>query len=383
LFLSLVKEAKVAGDDGDVSTVCNEAIGGSIMDNVPLADEHIVFYFNGLDPDNKVSEIVASVNVKTVTAAVITQLIIQLRDTLAMYGLFVTMATSDAAGCNWVSYSDSLSTHTFRDALPTSILQQYPTIDYDVRCLMKCPVTGQWIMFVPDMPHLNRLECISSKRRLMFGKCPVTLGLIQDIWLAMGGNSAQLQQTILTCNHFEKNAYTRMNVSLAVQVLSESVATMITEAMDGDVILPLQEKGMYQHVRDLCRNMNMVVDICNGRDGPHTPDNAADRQKCLLEILRWFSTWKALHDKRLNAGDATKFNFFAKETWFCIRALLLSHVTAIQIYCIEKREKINPRSMNTDAVENHFANARQMTGGSHNKITAAGFDSSDRKSSMC
>jgi hypothetical protein len=102
-----------------------------------------------------------------------------------------------------------------------------------------------------------------------------------------------------------------------------------------------------------------------------------------LEILQWFSKWKALHDERLKAGDATEFNFFAKETWFCIRALLLGHVTAIQMYCTEKGEKINPRSMNTDAVELHFGNVRQMVGGSHNKITAAGFDSGDRKSSMC
>lgn len=160
----------------------------------------------------------------------------------------------------------------------------------------------------------------------------------------MGGNSAQLQPTKLTYDHFVKTAYSRMKVSLAVQVLSESVSTMITE--------------MYQHVRDLCRNLNMVVDICNGRDGLHTPENAAERQGRLLEILQWFSTWKALHDERLKAGEAMEFNFFAKETWFCIRALLLSHVTAIQIYCIEKHEKINPRSMNTDAVVNHFANAR-------------------------
>ena len=43
-------------------------------------------------------------------------------------------ATSDAAGCNWVSYRDTLSTHTFCDALPHEILDKYPMVDFDLKC---------------------------------------------------------------------------------------------------------------------------------------------------------------------------------------------------------------------------------------------------------
>jgi hypothetical protein len=100
---------------------CNEDDGvhqNSILDNLPLAQEHLVFKFSSIDPHIKCSEIVASVNVTKVTPGAITSVIIALRDLLPMVGLHVGMATSDAAGCNWVSYHDTLSSHTFRDALP-------------------------------------------------------------------------------------------------------------------------------------------------------------------------------------------------------------------------------------------------------------------------
>jgi hypothetical protein len=85
----------------------------SILDNLPLAEEHLIFKFSSIDPGVKCSEIVALVNVTMVTFGVITSVMIALRDLLPMVGLEVGMATSDAAGCNWVSYCDTLSTHTF------------------------------------------------------------------------------------------------------------------------------------------------------------------------------------------------------------------------------------------------------------------------------
>jgi len=101
----------------------------------------------------------------------------------------------------------------------------------------------------------------------------------------------------------------------------------------------------------LCEKWNDVVVITNGKDGPHAPENAIERQTTLLDILSWFSGWKILHDKRAQAGDANEFNFFADETYFCIRSLLLAHVAAIHMYFVEHGKKTNPRSMTTDAVE--------------------------------
>ena len=167
-----VKDAERNEDDG--------VHQNSILDNLPLAQEHLVFKFSSIDLHIKCSEIVVSVNVTKVTPGAIPSVIIALRDLLPMVGLHVGMATSDAAGCNWVSYRDTLSSHTFRDALPRVILDKYPMVDFDAKCLMTDPVTNEWIVFLPDMPHLTKdiatsLELSSSKtskQNLMRGKSP-------------------------------------------------------------------------------------------------------------------------------------------------------------------------------------------------------------------
>merc|ERR1711957_193110 len=116
--------------------------------------------------------------------------------------------------------------------------------------------------------------------------------------------------------------------------------------------------------------MNALIDICNGKHAEHTPENGLDRQHKLLRILDWFSRWKQLHDERVEMEEADEYNFFANETWKCIQSLILVHVSIIQIYCIEKKEKINPRVINTDVVEWFFGDARSMCGGATNKLRA-------------
>jgi hypothetical protein len=331
---------------------------------------------------------VALINVKKVSAAVITSMMIALRDLLPMFGLEMRMATSDAAGCNWVSFCDTLLMCTFRDALPWQILDKYTDIDYNVRCLMKDPVTRQWCIFLPDIPHLtkNILTCLEllfsskSKQKLKLGRVPMNMGMVEDVWLKSDSASGQLHITKLTSLHFEMNAYSWMNVQLTTQFLSASTTEMIQSAMDDDeIMLNLREKGMYRHIWDLCMHWNGVFDICNRQDRPHCPENAVEQQTHLLQTLDWFSKWKALHNEMMREKRATEFIFFADKTLFCIKALLLGHVSAIDIFCAKNEERINPRTMNTDTVEWHFGNARQMVGRSTNKLTAAGFGNADKK----
>ncbi len=66
------------------------------------------------------------------------------------------MAISDATYCNWVSYHNALSMHTFFDVLLCEILEKYTEVDYDVKCLMTNPDTKLQIIFLPDMPHLTK-----------------------------------------------------------------------------------------------------------------------------------------------------------------------------------------------------------------------------------
>ncbi len=85
---------------------------------------------------------------------------------------------------------------------------------------------------------------------------------------------------------------------------------MIRNAIaDDSIVLSLNIKGMYNHVADLCEHWNSVVDICNGRDGPHSPVNAQERQSTLLKTLAWLSRWKQLHDERVAKKQLLEYIF--------------------------------------------------------------------------
>jgi hypothetical protein len=289
-------------------------------------------------------------NVMKAMSGIIRSVIIALRDLLPMVGLQVGMATSDAAGCNWVSYPDTLSTNTFCDALSCKILDKYPMVDFNVKSLMTDPVTNQWIIFLPNMLHLTKNIVTSlelslsknSKHDLRYGKVPVNMQMIEEVWLKCNGASGQLHSTKLISWHFDKNAYSWMNVKLATQLLFQSTVDMIRDAIaDDGIVLSLCIKGMYSHVADLCERWNEVVDICNGRHSLHSPGNTVMRQTCLLDTLVWFSRWKELHDDRMRLKLATEYNFFANKTWFCIKSLLLAHIAVIQIYCVMDNKSIH------------------------------------------
>ena len=384
LFQSMAQQVRdEITDDGETPS------SNSIMDELRLAHEHLVFKWTSIDPKIKCSEIVASINVEKVTPEVVAMVTEQLRNTIPIYGLYCAGQASDAAGANWVAAREITATHSTKDILSEELMNNYPEIDFDVSIVAKDPVSEEWFVFIPDNSHLTKnvvtaIEKSSdkgSKRNIKYGKCPINLGMVEDIWFETGGATLQFHPTKLSIRHFDKNAYSRMNVSLAAQVLSGSVATMVRDAIrDRAVKLQIKNKKMYNHLADLCDNWNTFFDITNGKDGPHTPTNARERQQKLLAILKWFSIWKSNHDGRLAKEKATEYNFFAEETWFCIRALTLAHVCVIEIFCINKNVCVNPRSMNTDTVEWTFGDERQMVGGSHNKLTALGFDRGDKKS---
>jgi len=102
-----------------------------------------------------------------------------------------------------------------------------------------------------------------------------------------------------------------MNVSLAAQLLSSSVTDMNQSAIvDEEMTVYFGNKVVYNHIADLCEKRNDVIDIANGKEGSqHSPDNGVERQKSLLNVLAWFSRWKALHNERIEAKDANEFIF--------------------------------------------------------------------------
>jgi hypothetical protein len=99
MFIAMVQKVKNTQSSDD------DERENSILDYLLLAEEHLVFKFSSIDPGVKCLEIVASVYVAKVTSSIITAIMISLRDLLPMVGLEIGMATSDAAGCNWVTGS--------------------------------------------------------------------------------------------------------------------------------------------------------------------------------------------------------------------------------------------------------------------------------------
>ena len=95
---------------------------------------------------------------------------------------------------------------------------------------------------------VTSLELSSSKnlkRNLMYGKVPLNMQMIKEVWLKCDGASGQLQSSKLTSWHFDKNAYSRMNVKLATQLLSQLTVEMIRYAIaDDGITLSLNNKGM-------------------------------------------------------------------------------------------------------------------------------------------
>ena len=98
-----------------------------------------------------------------------------------------------------------------------------------------------------------------------------------------------------------------------------------------------------------------------------------------LNLLEWFLKWKMNHDAAVEDEDSskTKYNFFAAETWKCIQILILSHVTVIQLYCLERGFTVNPRTLCTDTVEQHFGNSKQHHGGSRQGLTVQQMNNAD------
>ena len=204
-------------------------------------------------------------------------------------------------------------------------------------------------------------------------------------WLATGGGTVQLQETKLSWLHFLKDNNSRMDVALALELMSGSCARMMRKAIDDDSITlgDFRNKHVFKSFVVFIEKWDRLVDIMNARDGvQYTPENGRAIQEELLKLLTWLTNWHNDHEEAVKQGMRTEYNFFADETWKCMQMLLLGHVSLIQLYCINRGMTIDPRAINTDPVEHHFGNGRQMVGGSTNSMTTSAWGHSDAKSGL-
>ena len=50
--------------------------------------------------------------------------------------------------------------------------------------------------------------------------------------------------------------------------------------------------------------------------GPHSPENAVERQAKFLSILNWFTRWRILHDENVTKEDANESIFLLTRLGF-------------------------------------------------------------------
>ena len=345
------------------------------MENI--AGHHMVWKYTTVDPDIKFSLVVAREDCESLKAARLEGTLMSLLLALFAYGLDVCSLCGDGATEN-VQLFKSLCTETILDWLSNDTKQEFEKLGLLEEAAMNVvfinPSTGKPIFVVEDMPHVvkrlaNALELSSKKkekRDLRFEKnrYPINLRMLEGVWQALGGGKFHLSECKLGWQHFLKDAYSRMNVSLAVQVLSDTVVIMITKAQDDpDIKLPMQN-FQYDKLKELARHVNNLVDIINGRSttknvfrADFKAETAEDIQKKLIEILKWFSDWRALVFSDDN--DLTEWNFLSEQTWNGLKRTILGYVGLLAFYVTTMKFSISPRRTLSDTVENHFAALRQ------------------------
>ena len=157
-----------------------------------------------------------------------------------------------------------------------------------------------------EMPHLvkkivNRLESsFSSKSKvtLKFRGEAMSLQMIKKAWLWDDEGFGATRKTVLTEDHFYKNAYSRMRVHLAVQVLSRSVGYLIDRYTSDNELRDemgssLAEK--YSPLKDIVLACDKLVDIWNanyskGYECLNSPDHSSLKE--LHSIMLLFAEWK-------------------------------------------------------------------------------------------
>ena len=264
----------------------------------------------------------------------------------------------------------------------------------DFPVAMDHPVLGAEypIFLLSDTPHevkkvVNALESSNNndkKRKLQKISTdgepqPLCLDMAKDVWLKYDGllntNSAvcgenPLKRTKLTREHFHKNAFSRMRVPLAAQVLSNTMCRMIDSATTDKPSSQL----LYEPLRDLCSRMNDFLDIMNGRRDKgyaNIKDSNAKELRELGEIMKWFEDWydEIQDDPRFGLEpDDKKYAFLPEECWYDLQSIIKG-VTAFSVFYLRKFQgheeiMIVQRRLMQDIVEHHFAHVRQSCGGS-------------------
>jgi hypothetical protein len=248
-----------------------------------IVQHHLVFKWTSLAPGEKFSPTVGALNLSELQPSLIRNSIHSVILACHNAGLGVCNVTGDGAGENVKVFAE-MSKVDCLQYIDTATMAKFPAIEFEAEKLlaMEHPVTREPVFVLEDMPHVvkrivNALEMSPnprSKRKLRWSGNPLNLWMIQNCWEATDGRSLRMQDTKLTMRHFVKDAFSRMKVYLATQVVSDSVVQMIKRALADDEADCHYDDWQYTKIIELAAHVNNLVDIINGR-GKKTDDAAA------------------------------------------------------------------------------------------------------------
>ena len=152
------------------------------MDNLKLADQHLVAMISSIDPSVKCCEIIESINVETVSAPVMFRMTSLITQTLPNYELCNIANLVDAASPNWKALLAD-STHAAKDFLPAELMAKFSKIDYSMKHIQRDPVKNFPIVNSPDPLHLGKNICTAlEKSDSKFSKRYIIQGLSNESW---------------------------------------------------------------------------------------------------------------------------------------------------------------------------------------------------------
>jgi hypothetical protein len=378
----LVAEFKAAAGRSAAANAAKPA------DRPDLAKHYLVFYFT--NADRTVSNVVARYCVTAVKGPWLADKFLDVVEKLAFAGFMVVAASGDGASENrlflHLLFQNETAKLFVNDDGRQSTIDELPRS----RCWFPHPCDESYrIYFIADMPHLikkirNALlpiqrKTIDPKRRKagrsckIFGKS-VELSMAEAAYDGVGGcEGSELRSYLLTAAHFELDAWSKMRFYLAAQVLSSSMIRVIEEYCAGAGGV----KEDYEGYVELCRNVDLLVDICNGTETSRRTgekkggkklmkniETDAESAKILVElkkILGFFNAW------RLGCKEETETEFITEESWEDLCTLICGNIDLVTFYGAKFGSNFvwHFRSGGSDVVENHFANTRAQTAGGH------------------
>ena len=210
------------------------------------------------------------------------------------------------------------------------------------------------------MPHLikkvvNRLEKSCDKKSkvtLTFRGQSMSLDMIKQAWLWDDEGFGSTRKTVLTEDHFYKNAYSRMRVHLAVQVVSESVSYLIDRYCNEMGELTATK---YASLKTIVLACDRLVDIWNANHSKKCEcinSPVHPHVKELHCILLLFAEWRN--------ECKTKDEFITRESWDDLCWLVYGIEGLAKDYlCLDKSIMMMQRRGGSDVCENEFGAFRQ------------------------